>query len=95
MNPRLKRPRESFSDYLIRISEQDFYRDLAWISSLAHEATKQDSPLRESRRVFWKKKLIKKLHDRLLEKKSFGVHRRWDERNYRPLRKLEKELGHD
>lgn len=88
----LRRPKENFNDRLSRKLNAEYWRDMAWITYLAHKASADDSPLTEKRKKRVIASLNKKLNQRINDRTRSLIPAQWDERNYRPLRILEKEL---
>lgn len=89
---KLVRPKSSFAEWMREKSIRQFNNDLAWIAYIGYEATKESSKLSDKRKAQITKIVISKISKRLNELCRDGTPVLWDERNWRPLRKLDKEV---
>jgi hypothetical protein len=89
---KIRRPRTNFAAWMKEKCEREFFNDLAWISYLAHKATCKGSILKDKRKKQLSRQLMSMITKRIEHVNKFGVPVQWDERRYRPLRRIRKEL---
>lgn len=88
---KMRRPKQSFKEFLQEKSQDDFFHDLAWASFLAHKVTRGDFSSRKKKKYC--DLLLRIIWRRIADKSEYGIWSRWDERHYKPLRRIQKELG--